>query len=530
MKYLSKLKLTQKTLVLMSIGLMTQLANADVIHNDDVIVEGSQCISDSSLCANGESFVPPDNVSSTDLKVKDGVPNIWFQDTDAGDTDWTINIDNDNVAAGGGGAESFGIWNQESNTTSFIIENGVSTRGMLTIDAGERIGVGTTTPGETLEIASTQPGFRLNDTNAGQADIEVTGDFLVMQNTANTKVVNMEINGGVTQANQLYFDSDGDIGIQVANPLRDLEVGGDSTIRLVDEQQSWDLGGTDDFVFNMIQGGVTKSIMTFENDDSPCTGAGGTEVAPCVGFFEASNPDASVHIKKSDGTTTLLVEEGSAITAVRNVLKLRNNGGVGFQLEDSSNTNKWEFRTGGSGAFLISDVNVGGAKMLMNSTGLVNMGKNVAAGSNAWNFELDADGDLHIAGNMYVSGTQLSVPDYVFADDYKLMPLDELQSFVQKEKHLPNVASESEIKKAKSINVGESQMRHLEKIEELTLYTLQQHQQIKRQQEQIEALRLSVAENTKMTERLASLEKLVTNLAFSNEHLSLSGETVATVK
>ncbi len=73
-------------------------------------------------------------------------------------------------------------------------------------------------------------------------------------------------------------------------------------------------------------------------------------------------------------------------------------------------------------------------------------------------------------------------------------------------------------------------MKHLEKIEELTLYTIQQHQQIKDQQQQIEALRESVAENTKMKEQLASLEKLVTNLASANGHLSLSGAKVAAAK
>ena len=239
-------------------------------------------------------------------------------------------------------------------------------------------------------------------------------------------------------------------------------------------------------------------------------------------------PTALLHVKKTGAQLT--VEDSNVVTAVRNVVKLKNNGGVGFQLEDTSNTNKWEFRTGGSGAFLVSDVNVGGAKMLMNTTGAVYLGKNVAASSNDWNFILDADGDMHILGNMYVSGTQLTVPDYVFADDYKLMSLDELQSFVQKEKHLPNIASESEVKKAKAINVGKSQMRHLEKIEELTLYTLQQHQQIKEQKQQIEALRISVTENTKMKEQLAALEKLVTKLASASEHLGLLGERVVAAK
>ena len=77
-------------------------------------------------------------------------------------------------------------------------------------------------------------------------------------------------------------------------------------------------------------------------------------------------------------------------------------------------------------------------------------------------------------------------PDYVFGDTYKLMPLHELKKFIADNKHLPDMPSESEVEQ-NGYDMGEMQCAMLRKIEELTLYTLQQ-------QEEIEALRRMVDE------------------------------------
>ena len=62
-------------------------------------------------------------------------------------------------------------------------------------------------------------------------------------------------------------------------------------------------------------------------------------------------------------------------------------------------------------------------------------------------------------------------PDYVFEEDYSLMPLNELESYVQTNKHLPGIPSAKEVKE-KGLNAGEMQTKLLEKIEELTLYAI----------------------------------------------------------
>lgn len=67
--------------------------------------------------------------------------------------------------------------------------------------------------------------------------------------------------------------------------------------------------------------------------------------------------------------------------------------------------------------------------------------------------------------------------DYVFANDYKLRPLSEVEEFISKNNHLPNVPSANQIK-IEGINVAEMARIHQEKIEELTLYIIQQNKRI----------------------------------------------------
>jgi len=61
--------------------------------------------------------------------------------------------------------------------------------------------------------------------------------------------------------------------------------------------------------------------------------------------------------------------------------------------------------------------------------------------------------------------------DYVLKDDYKLMPLDELERSIEKNGHLPDIPSAEEVKK-KGVSVGEMQAKLLKKVEELTLYMI----------------------------------------------------------
>lgn len=83
--------------------------------------------------------------------------------------------------------------------------------------------------------------------------------------------------------------------------------------------------------------------------------------------------------------------------------------------------------------------------------------------------------------------------DYVFEPGYELMPLSEVETFVKKEKHLPHVPAEQELK-AEGADVMELNKILMEKVEELTLYLIQQNKNTEELKKQLEKLQAKVAE------------------------------------
>jgi len=86
---------------------------------------------------------------------------------------------------------------------------------------------------------------------------------------------------------------------------------------------------------------------------------------------------------------------------------------------------------------------------------------------------------LSVLGN--IRSTEVVVEtgwaDYVFENKYKLLPLDDLEKFIQQHKHLPNIPSAKEVEE-KGLHLGDTQKRMMEKIEELTLYIIEQNKRI----------------------------------------------------
>lgn len=77
-----------------------------------------------------------------------------------------------------------------------------------------------------------------------------------------------------------------------------------------------------------------------------------------------------------------------------------------------------------------------------------------------------------------VSPTAGTCPDYVFEEDYDLKSLDEVETFVKANKHLPNIPSAKEIDAKGTIDLQEMTYKLLEKVEELTLYSIQLKKEI----------------------------------------------------
>ena len=84
------------------------------------------------------------------------------------------------------------------------------------------------------------------------------------------------------------------------------------------------------------------------------------------------------------------------------------------------------------------------------------------------------------------------------------MPLDELKTFLKKEKHLPNVKSAKEVKD-QGLNLSLSQMSLLRKVEELTLYTLKQQDEINLKEKTLNEQHSRISKLESMMKKLQKL-------------------------
>jgi hypothetical protein len=109
-------------------------------------------------------------------------------------------------------------------------------------------------------------------------------------------------------------------------------------------------------------------------------------------------------------------------------------------------------------------------------------------------------GDLFIAGDLYQNVSVF--PDYVFREDYPLMPLADLQGYIETHKHLPGIRSEREVEAEGRLNMTELQLKLLEKIEELTLYTLAQDKRLRDKENRLERLEAKLENQQVLIERL----------------------------
>jgi len=110
---------------------------------------------------------------------------------------------------------------------------------------------------------------------------------------------------------------------------------------------------------------------------------------------------------------------------------------------------------------------------------------------------------LDINGNVRANKVTINTTgaDFVFEPTYKLLSLSELETFIQSNHHLPGIASAAQMQKD-GLELGESQTNLLQKIEELTLYSIEQDKNNK-------ALRLAAeCQATEINELKVQLLKL----------------------
>ncbi|MES2133454.1 MAG: hypothetical protein V4506_13990 [Bacteroidota bacterium] len=97
--------------------------------------------------------------------------------------------------------------------------------------------------------------------------------------------------------------------------------------------------------------------------------------------------------------------------------------------------------------------------------------------NNPYNYKLAVNGTIGCkAFKVEINSTAWS--DFVFDKEYKLMPLKELETYINKNKHLPNIPSNAEVDANNGVDVVDVESKLLQKVEELTLYIIQQQKEI----------------------------------------------------
>jgi hypothetical protein len=106
---------------------------------------------------------------------------------------------------------------------------------------------------------------------------------------------------------------------------------------------------------------------------------------------------------------------------------------------------------------------------------------------------------LAVAGKIHATEIQVDAlpwPDFVFNSNYNLRTLAEVENFINQNQHLPDVPSQAQVA-VEGISLGEMNAILLQKIEELTLYAIEQKKDNEKLEDRIEKLESIIGEINK---------------------------------
>lgn len=251
---------------------------------------------------------------------------------------------------------------------------------------------------------------------------------------------------GEGQPHSLVLAQNGNIGIGITSPSSKLEIpdAGNASLRV---------GISSNMANCNTQ--LLNSLAVLGNDNNTIS----TNGAVAWNFYNnGNNPSWSGALLQHFGTAVQGSMYGFSNVGNLGVLNFQNvsNGVIG-----SNGANIFVSPGGNLTASFLTNGNVG--------IGTTNPG----------NFKLAVEGKIGARGIKVT--LQNPFPDYVFDSAYKLIPLTNVEQFINQNKHLPGIPSAEEVKKDGGIELGEMNVKLLEKIEELTLYVIE----LKKENEQM---------------------------------------------
>ncbi|CAM1368308.1 exported hypothetical protein [Tenacibaculum sediminilitoris] len=154
-------------------------------------------------------------------------------------------------------------------------------------------------------------------------------------------------------------------------------------------------------------------------------------------------------------------------------------------------------------------LNLGGATILRGNGQISYFDGNLGVGTKTTgNHKLAVEGSIG-AREIKVEASGWS--DFVFYEDYQLPTLTEVENHIKEKGHLKDIPSAKEVEK-NGFFLGAMDAKLLQKIEELTLYTIEQEKNLKTQNSKIEEQQKEIEALKKQNSKIQELEKLVKKL------------------
>lgn len=186
----------------------------------------------------------------------------------------------------------------------------------------------------------------------------------------------------------------------------------------------------------------------------------------------AASPVARLEVRGGSAQNTYTVDTNAAVDILALNAQYRPYDGAIISFGDAFGATgyiKAAGLDGAAGAVVIG--NRRGASDTTMQPGIVlDVSGNVGIGTTSPSAKLAVNGSIR-AREVVVTSTGWS--DYVFADDYRLAPLSEVEAHIKQDKHLPGIPSAAEVD-AGGISLGDMQSKLLAKVEELTLHLIAQ--------------------------------------------------------
>jgi len=326
-------------------------------------------------------------------------------------------------------------------------------------------------------------GISLDDDPSGNVNFWI-------HNWQNQAAFNFMRNDAGSTKKLMVINKNGQVGINVDNPQYTLHVSGSIRFEQLPQQQQIN---TESVLISDAQGLIKVSPASQLKDNL------GNHTATQnikLGNYWLSNDGSDKGLQiKSDGN----IQVGNGITQVNIGGSYSNapyylSSYIGFNAQRNSQ-GQWLFKGDGGnngGAAIITDVagNIrfismasnGGNDKSVEETSMINNTKliitkdgRVGIGTSNPQHELDVRGTGHFC--VLRVKTQ-GWCDYVFDENYNLLPLEELEQYIKLNKKLPDIPSENEIN-TNGIDVATMNKILTKKIEELTLYIIQLNNEIK---------------------------------------------------